>query len=111
VIDGFRERGLPVGLARIRLFRPFPVAELRRVLGGAKRLVVFDRNLSFGSGGIMATELRGALAGQPNAPAVFSYVGGLGGRDVTPATISGAIEHAMAQTRPDEDMYWLGLKE
>lgn len=110
VIDEYREQGMPVGMARIRLFRPFPSAVLRRILAPARRVVVFDRNLSFGSGGIMATELRAALYGEARAPQVFSYVGGLGGRDVTPDTIRAAIEHATTHDEPAE-MLWLGLKE
>ena len=51
VIDTLREGGMPVGLARIRLFRPFPAEELRRVLAPAQKVVVFDRNISFGLGG------------------------------------------------------------
>ena len=111
VVDEYRQAGIPVGLARIRVFRPFPAAELRRILGAAERIVVFDRNLSFGHGGIIASEIRSAMYGEPAAPAIFSYVGGLGGRDVTPDTIRAAIDHAMAQEHPDPDMFWLGLKE
>jgi pyruvate/2-oxoacid:ferredoxin oxidoreductase alpha subunit len=111
VIDEYRQAGEAVGLARIRLFRPFPAAELRRVLAGAERVAVFDRNLSFGSGGIMASELRAAFCDQPGLPQVHSYVGGLGGRDVTPATLHAAIDHAVAQTGAPGPMFWVGLKE
>ena len=111
VVDEYRANGIAVGLVRIRLFRPFPAAELRRVLGPAQRVVVFDRNISFGHGGIMAAEVRAALCGQLRAPQVFSYVGGLGGRDVTPETIRAAVDHARSLDRPDSDTLWLGLKE
>jgi pyruvate/2-oxoacid:ferredoxin oxidoreductase alpha subunit len=110
VIDEYRERGVRIGLARIRMFRPFPAAELRRVLANAHRVAVFDRNLSFGSGGIMASELRGALYGSRVQPVVTSFVGGLGGRDVTPDTIRAAIDHVLSH-KPGDDMLWLGLKE
>ena len=111
VIDEYRERGINAGLARIRLFRPFPAAELRRVLRHAMRVVVFDRNLSFGSGGIMASELRAALYGTRAQPAITSFVGGLGGRDVTPDTIRAAIDHVLSHPSGGDDMLWLGLKE
>jgi pyruvate/2-oxoacid:ferredoxin oxidoreductase alpha subunit len=110
VIDEYRAAGAPVGLARIRLFRPFPAAELRRVLAGAERVVVFDRNISFGSGGIMASELRAAFCDQAQPP-IHSYVGGLGGRDVTPATLRAALDHALAQVGTPGGMFWVGLKE
>ncbi len=110
VIDDYRTAGVPVGLARIRLFRPFPVAELRRVLAGAERIAVFDRNISFGSGGIMASELRAAFCDQ-SLPPIHSYVGGLGGRDITPSTLRAAVDHALAQPGPPAGMFWVGLKE
>lgn len=110
VVDDYRAAGVAVGLARIRLFRPFPADELRRVLAAADRVVVFDRNISFGSGGIMASELRAALCDRA-LPPVHSYVGGLGGRDVTPSTLRSAIDHAIAQDGPPEGMFWVGLKE
>jgi pyruvate/2-oxoacid:ferredoxin oxidoreductase alpha subunit len=110
VVDEYRRAGQAVGLARIRLFRPFPADELRRVLGGADRIVVFDRNISFGSGGIMASEHRAAFCDRP-LPPIHSYVGGLGGRDVTPTTLRAAIDHALTQSGPPASMFWVGLKE
>jgi pyruvate ferredoxin oxidoreductase alpha subunit len=109
VIDEYRQQGVAVGLARIRLFRPFPFDEIRRVLGKADTVVVFDRNISFGHGGIMASEIRAALYQQANQPRVFSFVGGLGGRDVTPDTIRRAIEYSRERGTPEADMLWLGL--
>ncbi len=111
VIDAFRAEGVPVGLARIRLFRPFPADELRRVLAPARKIVVFDRNISFGLGGIMASEVRGALCNHAPEPTVFSFVGGLGGRDVTPETIRSAIDYSIVRDVPDSDLLWLGLKD
>jgi pyruvate/2-oxoacid:ferredoxin oxidoreductase alpha subunit len=109
VVDEYRAQGRAVGLVRIRLFRPFPAEELRRVLAPARRIVVFDRNISFGSGGIMAGEVRGALFNHADVP-VWSYVGGLGGRDVTPDTLRGAIDHACGSGTPPPDMCWVGLR-
>lgn len=111
VVDEYRTAGQAVGLARIRLFRPFPAEELRRILGQAERVLVFDRNLSFGSGGIMANELRAAFCGRAPAPSIHSYVGGLGGRDVTPETLRAAVDHALAQPGTPGEMFWVGLKE
>lgn len=111
VIDAFRERGIRVGLARIRLFRPFPFDAVRRAVAPAKKLVIFDRNISFGVGGIMASEVRAALYGTPGAPAIFSFMGGLGGRDVTPETLSDAVDYALEREAPEADSLWLGLKE
>jgi len=110
VVDGYRARGVRAGLARIRLFRPFPFAALRKAVAGARKVAVFDRNLSFGHGGIMAGEIRAALHGLSSAPRVFSFVGGLGGRDVTPETLEAALEYTRAHEAPEHDMLWLGLR-
>ena len=84
-IDKMRDDGVKVGLVRLRLWRPFPFAELRKAVCSAKVLVVFDRCLSFGGpGGPVASEVKSAIYGEENRPEVVSFVGGLGGRDVTP---------------------------
>jgi len=111
VIDARRDAGQQIGLVKIRLFRPFPFAAVRRTLGGAKKLAVIDRNLSFGHGGIMASEIRSALCNQPDPPAVFSYIAGLGGRDVTPDVIDDVVAHTEEVARPEDDTLWVGLKE
>jgi len=111
VVDAHRAAGDQVGLVKIRLFRPFPFAAVRRALGRAKKLAVIDRNLSFGHGGIMASEIRAARCNRPSPPQVFSYVAGLGGRDVTPDTVEGVLADADASDRPADDTLWVGLKE
>jgi pyruvate/2-oxoacid:ferredoxin oxidoreductase alpha subunit len=111
VVNHYREQGMAVGLARIRLFRPFPAAELRRVLAPAQRVVVFDRNISFGLGGIMASETRAALCNHSPQPQVYSFVGGLGGRDVTADTLQTAIDYAVTHETPGADLLWLGLED
>lgn len=113
VIDERRARGEKVGLLKIKMFRPFPTEALRGALAGIPRVAVIDRNMSPGGlGGIFAEELRSALydAGDAGRPQLFGYVVGLGGRDVTPATINEIIDHAQsggAVVRPD---YWVGVK-
>jgi pyruvate ferredoxin oxidoreductase alpha subunit len=111
VIDLRRDAGEKIGLAKIRLFRPFPFAAVRRTLGGAKKLAVIDRNISFGHGGIMASEIRSALCNQPAAPVVFSYIAGLGGRDVTPEVLDDVVENTRTSDRPEDDTLWVGLKD
>jgi pyruvate ferredoxin oxidoreductase alpha subunit len=84
-IDKMRGEGKKVGLIRLRLWRPFPFEELRKEVQNAKILVIFDRCLSFGGpGGPVASEVKSAIYGEKNRPEVVSFIGGLGGRDVTP---------------------------
>lgn len=83
-VDRLREAGLAVGLARPRLMRPFPREHLRRLLGGKKGVAVIDQNISIGLGGVLHTELAAALGGMADAPLLLSFIGGLGGRDISP---------------------------
>jgi pyruvate/2-oxoacid:ferredoxin oxidoreductase alpha subunit len=102
-------QGTAVDLVKLKVFRPFPHAEIRRVLGPYERVAVVDRNLSFGAGGIFAQEIRAALANLDNGPRVFPFVAGLGGRDITTETIGAIIERALGDA-PPEDVLWVDLK-
>jgi pyruvate ferredoxin oxidoreductase alpha subunit len=83
-VDRLREAGVRVGLVRPRLLRPWPGDALRRALAGVRGVCVVDQNLSLGKGGILHAEVTSSLYGQPGAPVLVSFVGGLGGRDITP---------------------------
>ncbi len=83
-VDRLRASGRPVGLVRPRLLRPFPADSVRRALAGKKAVAVIDQNLSIGQGGVLHTELAAALCGYADAPAALvSFIGGLGGRDIS----------------------------
>jgi len=105
VVDDMRERGLPVGLVKIRAFRPFPYEELREALGKAKAVAVMDRSISFGAqAGPLAVEVRSALYGL-SLP-VRDYIYGLGGRNITLEEIEDILQEAleMAKTKEAEPL-------
>jgi pyruvate/2-oxoacid:ferredoxin oxidoreductase alpha subunit len=112
VIDRRRADGDRIGLVKVKMFRPFPTALLRSLLCGARRIAVLDRNLSPGHGGIFAEELRSALYDLPAAerPLLFGYVLGLGGRDVTPATIEEVIDRTREAVQPEREDLWVGVR-
>jgi pyruvate ferredoxin oxidoreductase alpha subunit len=83
-VDSLRDANWKVGLARIRLLRPFPREKIRKLLSGRRAVAVIDQNISMGMGGVLHSELAAALFGMNDAPAVLaSYIGGLGGRDIS----------------------------
>ena len=84
-IDEMRADGTRIGAVTIRTYRPFPLGALREALDGAKRVVVFEKCLAVGLGGILASNVRMALRGE-EVP-VYSVVGGLGGRPITRAAL------------------------
>ncbi len=115
-VDRLREKGESVGLLKCKMFRPFPVQAVREAIANVdgrivvKKLAVLDRDISHGSGGIWAQEIRSALCGQPRIPDVHSFLVGLGGRDITVDTIMECYETAKAKERPDDSPVWVGLK-
>ena len=82
-VDRLREAGQKAGVLRPRLLRPYPAGALRRLLAGARAVVVLDQDLSMGQGGVLYAELAAALYGAERAPLLLSFIGGLGGRDVS----------------------------
>jgi len=82
-VDRLREAGWRIGLLRPRLLRPLPVAQLRQALGGRRAAAVIDQNLATGLGGVLYSEVAGALYGHSGPlPVLASFVGGLSGRDI-----------------------------
>ncbi|MCP5000546.1 MAG: pyruvate ferredoxin oxidoreductase, partial [Hyphomicrobiales bacterium] len=81
VLAGMREDGYSIGALTLRSFRPFPSEALVEALQDAKRVIVFEKCLAVGMGGIVSMNVRVALQ---NAPVkVHSVIGGLGGRPIT----------------------------
>jgi pyruvate/2-oxoacid:ferredoxin oxidoreductase alpha subunit len=111
VIQKMIGNGCSVAGIKIKRFRPFPFEEIHEEIQGAKKLVVIDRNLSAGVGGIFAQELRASLYSRKERPQVFGFISGLGGRDITPELIEEAVQYALEHDRPEEEILWLGLKK
>jgi len=104
-IDEMRAEGKKVGLLKIRVFRPFPAQDLAKALSGAKRIAVLDKNISLGSKGALALEIKDALYGS-DIP-VYDYIIGLGGRDVRKKDIKEVV--ALAEKGTGDLFY--GLKK
>ncbi|MDF2466401.1 MAG: 2-oxoacid:ferredoxin oxidoreductase, alpha subunit [Ramlibacter sp.] len=104
-VDAMRDAGEPVGLLKVRLFRPLPVQALRVALEGVPDVVVLDRNHSPGLGGILHQELRGALYGVKSPPRVHGILAGVGGVNVSPDAISQLV-HTALTTPPQPESEW-----
>jgi len=89
----------PVKLMALRAFRPFPVDALKEACRGLADLVVVERALSPGAGGIVAAEVRAALSELESPPRVHGFAAGLGGRDV-PLEMLGRLVEAARGPRP-----------
>jgi len=83
IVDELQKNGYPVGLVKIRVFRPFPDEDVVNALKGAKKVLVLDRNISFGHSGIFFQEVKSALYNRAEYIPMWGFVTGLGGRDST----------------------------
>jgi pyruvate/2-oxoacid:ferredoxin oxidoreductase alpha subunit len=106
-VDELREEGLPVGLLKIKLFRPFPLEDVRGALAGIPKVMVLDRNFSPGLGGILFQELKAALYGMDGAPQIHGYLAGVGGTNISPAAIKEMVCSAMTE-KPTANSVWKG---
>lgn len=103
VVDSMRSKGVPVGLARVRAFRPFPHDEIRALGSRVAGLGVLDRSYTFGAAGAMFSEVKASLYNCPKRPVTKNYIAGLGGRDITPKTIERVFEDIQLVTKRGEE--------
>jgi len=93
-IDELREEGVKVGALGIKSFRPFPLEEVRAALAHAQRVVVLEKALAVGIGGIVSANVRMALSGIDLRG--YTVVAGLGGRAITGESLRRMLEDALA---------------
>ena len=93
-VDELRDEGVSIGAVGITSFRPFPLDALRAALGHAQRVVVLEKALAVGIGGIVTANVRMALAGIELHG--YTVIAGLGGRPITKASLRGLFNEAVA---------------
>ena len=109
-VDELKKKGQSIGLVKIRLWRPFPLEELRAAIQGCKTLIVMDRAVSFGgAGGPLATEIKSLLFHDRERPRIVNYIMGLGGRDVAVEDFIAMVEQA--GKKKDETYEYYGVRE
>jgi pyruvate ferredoxin oxidoreductase alpha subunit len=104
-VDELRAEGVKIGCIKLTSFRPFPLAAIREALKTATRVIVVEKYLAPGVGGILASNLRMALRGQPTR--VGTIIAGLGGR----AILQSSLHEAFLQGVRDnlEEPYFLDM--
>ncbi len=113
-VDKMNREGTDVGLVRLRLWRPFPFEEVRAALKDADVLIILDRALSFGGpGGPVCSEIKSALYPLEKKPKIVSFVGGLGGRDISAAGFEEIIKRGteIARTGSAREFEVYGIRE
>lgn len=107
VVDQERAEGRSVGSVSICSFRPFPLDQLKAALVNAKRVVVVEKSLAPGLGGVLASNVRMAL--RETTQPVHTVIAGLGGRPITMKGLSGIANAARAGDLAD--VTFLGMNQ
>ncbi|TDO48359.1 pyruvate ferredoxin oxidoreductase alpha subunit [Kribbella sp. VKM Ac-2571] len=103
-VDELRAEGVSIGVLGLTTFRPFPYDALRAALRGARRVVVLERAVAAGMGGIVTADVRGSV---PETP-ITTVIAGLGGRPVTKKSLRALFADAVADRL--EPLTFLDLK-
>ncbi len=93
-VDELREQGVSIGVVGITSFRPFPLDAVRAALAGAQRVLVLEKALAVGIGGIVSANIRMALTGLRLHG--YTVIAGLGGRPITKASLHALFTDAAA---------------
>jgi pyruvate ferredoxin oxidoreductase alpha subunit len=112
-VDELQAAGESVGLIKLRMWRPFPFADLRAALAGADLVIVCDRALSPGGAAPpVLAEVRSALYAQANRPQTLGFIIGLGGRDVNPENFKDILSRAKTERDqgPSQEFYLYGVR-
>lgn len=105
-VDRLREEGEQVGIMTLTMLRPFPSKEIYEQLKNAKKIVIADRQDSYGAiGGNLSIEVRAALQKYGCSTKIKNIVYGLGGKDFY---VEDAINmlHSFEQ---DKELYYYGV--
>ena len=106
VIEELRKTGKKVGAATLHVLRPFPSRELGTFLSSAKKILVADRQDSYGAGGgNLSLEVRAAMQRCGKSVTIKSLVYGLGGKDFFREDVSAMLDWLEDDTKPDFAYY------
>ena len=106
-VDAERKDGKKIGLVKVKTWRPFPGQELFEALKNVKYITVLDKNIVFGVGGALATDIKAAFYGSSDmviGGAIIGLGGAKSGRE--------EIKQAVANTEAGNDKnktIWIGM--
>jgi pyruvate ferredoxin oxidoreductase alpha subunit len=109
LIDRLEEEGKKVGLLQICSYRPFPRQEMYDALLDKTNIVVLEKCVSLGRGGILASDVRWSFPrAEKKGRTISSYIAGLGGRNITMDDLRSMVERV--EKEPVE-LDFLGLNK
>ena len=109
LIDQLEEEGKKVGLLQICSFRPFPRQAVYEALRDKMNIVVLEKSISLGRGGILASDIRWSFPrAEKNGRCISCYVAGLGGKNICTDDLRGMVERV---EREPVELAFLGLNK
>jgi len=112
-VDMLRESGIKAGVIGIRVYRPFPRAEVQRALQRAKAIIVLEKDISYGYEGALCSDIKAALYGTSINVPLHNFIAGLGGKDVKASEIYEAVKKSLAAMKKQETRvttHWLNCR-
>jgi pyruvate/2-oxoacid:ferredoxin oxidoreductase alpha subunit len=112
-IRELRRDGVKAGAIKLRAFRPFPKEALQDALENVKLVIVLDRAVSSGYGGIIYPELASTLCNVAHKPYVLDYIIGLAGRQVQVPQLLSLVKNSVAdykEGRINKPIQWIEVR-
>jgi len=116
-IQHMRDKGLKVGLVRLRTIRPYPTDRVKEVLSKFKVVGVIETNMGLGSvssGGVLYAEACAALYESAQRPLVLSFMAGMGGEAIVLKEFYWMTEkmtEAQKRGKIEKRTHWVGFEE
>lgn len=108
LVDEMRKEGKKIGLVKVKTWRPFPAQAILQLLQNVKYTTVLDKNIVFGVGGALATEIKAAAYGLDNT-VINGVILGLGGGKCGLPEIREAVYHTESSDADKNRSEWIGL--
>ena len=109
LIDQLEEEGKKVGLLQICSYRPFPRHEVYNALKDKMNIVVLEKSISLGRGGILASDIRWSFPrAEKKDRNISSFIAGLGGRNIPMDDLRYMVEKV---AKEPVEIEFLGLKK
>jgi pyruvate ferredoxin oxidoreductase alpha subunit len=112
VVDSMREKGLKVGLVKLRFYRPFPTEYFKELKSKVKAVGIIDRNLSFGYEGAVGSEVKASMYDSCSSPKVIDFIAGIAGRDIKKEDIELMYNKLLNLSRgkAEEELQFIGMR-
>lgn len=114
-VDDLREKGMKVGVLKLRVFRPFPAEEIAKALSHCKAVAIMDRCESYNTnGGPLGSEVMAGLFREKVMIEAVNYIYGLAGRDFTVEhvyQIFEQLDQMVTNGKEVKQYQYIGLRE